>query len=78
MILDKLFLKDEGIRQIYSFPSWEWECHSWTPCWWNVNYDSVSSFNMGITNRKKGEDLDESIQTDEDNTGKTSPRKSQE
>ena len=32
----------------------------------NVNYDSVSSFNENITNRNKGEDLDESIQTNED------------
>ena len=33
----------------------------------NVNYDRVSSFNMDITYRNKGEDLDESIQTNEDN-----------
>ena len=33
----------------------------------NVNYDSVSSFNADITNRNQGEDLDESIQTNEDN-----------
>ena len=32
----------------------------------NVNYDSVSSFNANITNRNQGEDLDESIQTNED------------
>ena len=33
----------------------------------NVNYDSVSSFNVDITNRNKAEDLDESIETNEDN-----------
>ena len=32
----------------------------------NVNYDSVSSFNVDITNRNKGEDLHESIQANED------------
>ena len=32
----------------------------------NVNYGSVSSFNVDITNRNKGEDLDESMQTNED------------
>ena len=32
----------------------------------NVNYDSVSSFNVDITKRNKGEDLDESMQTNED------------
>ena len=36
----------------------------------NVNYDSVSSFNVNITNRSKSEDLDESIQTNEDNRHK--------
>ena len=36
----------------------------------NVNYDSVSSFNMNITNRNKSEDLDDSIQTNEDNRHK--------
>ena len=33
----------------------------------NVNYDRLSSFNMDITYRNKGEDLDESIQANEDN-----------
>ena len=33
----------------------------------SVTYDSVSSFNVDITNRNKGGDLDESIQTNEDN-----------
>ena len=33
----------------------------------NVNYDSVSSFNAGITNMNQSEDLDESIQTNKDN-----------
>ena len=33
----------------------------------NVNYNSVSSFNADITNRNQGEDLDDSIQTNEDN-----------
>ena len=33
----------------------------------NANYDSVSSFNADITNRNQGEDLDESIQTNEHN-----------
>ena len=33
----------------------------------NVNYDSVSSFNADITNRNQGEDLDDSIETNEDN-----------
>ena len=33
----------------------------------NVNHDSVSSFNVDITNRSKCEDLDESMQTNEDN-----------
>ena len=32
----------------------------------NVNYDSVSSFNAGITNKNQGEDLDDSIETNED------------
>ena len=32
----------------------------------NVNYDSVSSFNVDITNRNKGEDLDERMQTNVD------------
>ena len=32
----------------------------------NVNCDSVSSFNMDITNRNKGKDLDESMQANED------------
>ena len=32
----------------------------------NVNYDSVSSFNADITNRNQGEDLDDSIETNED------------
>ena len=31
----------------------------------NVNYDGVTSFNADITNMNKGEDLDESIQTNE-------------
>ena len=31
----------------------------------NVNYDIVSSFNVDITNRNQGEDLDESIQINE-------------
>ena len=31
----------------------------------NANYDSVSSFNADVTNRNQGEDLDESIQTNE-------------
>ena len=33
----------------------------------NVNYDSISSFNAAITNRNQGEDLDKSVQTNEDN-----------
>ena len=32
----------------------------------NVNYDSVSSFNVDITNRNKGEDLDKRMQTNVD------------
>ena len=33
----------------------------------NVNYNSVSSFNVVITNANKGEDLDEIIKTNEVN-----------
>ena len=33
----------------------------------NVNYDSVSSFNADITNWNQGEDLDGSVQKNEDN-----------
>ena len=33
----------------------------------NVNYDSVSSFNGDITSRNQDEDLDDSIETNENN-----------
>ena len=33
----------------------------------NVNYDSVSSFNADITNRNQSEDLDDTVETNENN-----------